>query len=92
MTSHSPEKFLDTSMVVIIAPCRRHKHLFSILSVLGKNKQRLRFESSINIDGVIINEADLQFSASVELAQTLYSLLAMHHGGNSRPLLSEIKA
>jgi len=29
---HSPEKFLDTSMVVKMAPCRRHKCYFSILS------------------------------------------------------------
>lgn len=28
---HSPEKFLDTSMVVKMAPCRRHKRYFSIL-------------------------------------------------------------
>lgn len=32
---HSPEKFLDTSMVVKMAPCRKHKCYFSILSRIG---------------------------------------------------------
>lgn len=36
---------------------------------------------------LVMNDSDLQFSAGVELAQTLNGFLTMHHGGDSGALL-----
>lgn len=37
---------------------------------------------------LLMNESDLQFSAGIELAQTLNGFLTMHHGGDGGALLS----
>lgn len=72
---NSPEKFLDTNIVVRMAPC-------------GETRTR---ESACLCAFVCVFSvtAHLKFPPGVELAQTLHSLLAVHHGGHRGTLLKE---